>query len=242
MYNNINWREQDPDFYVGSESDDNYTYPENDEGIGESIGENDENVLRRGMPPFLGGVRGRPFSAARPRPFQGAGTINTPAGTANVSLPQNLATKAELQALEQKVLANNKAILANGQAINRTNQNVKQMDTDLRRRIADNAKNIANVQQAQMFSALLPPKLEELTVGTNTSTVTDAKFNMTSALLPALLTGGLGGSGSGASSGSTDMMLPIMLIAASGGLGGGSSSGDNSTMILALALMMGNKK
>ncbi len=248
MYNNIEWRDQDPDTFLDSESDDNYNYGgSNTEDYGENDTDSDERLFQR---PF-GGVLGRPFKKLLPGPRPGPGTIQTPAGSASVKLPDNLATKQELRALEERVLANNKAILVNGKAINRINENMKKMDASVNRRINEQRKTIDSLKQAQMFSLLLPPKLEEIKAtvsldgnGVSTSKVTESRFNMTSALLPALMTGSFGsgmGGGSGSSSGSSDMMLPMILLASSGGFGGSGGSSDNSAMMLALVMMMGNK-
>lgn len=271
MSNYQNWEyadtdyEQYPGFYNGSEADDyDSAYESDDESFGESDDEDYSERSRRGGRPFsssrrpnVRGASGRPFGRTPVSPYQGRGTINTPAGSAQVALPKDLVSKKEFQALEKKVLANNQAILKNGKGITGLNDNVKKLDRDLSarisdqaKRVADNKKAIGNAQQAQLFSAILPPKINNITFSeapvVGAAVGASASFDMTTAMLPALLTGGMGtGSGSGAS-GQNDMMMPLVLLAASGALGGGntstSGSSDNTGLMLALVFMlMGNR-
>ncbi|MEN0047878.1 MAG: hypothetical protein AAF806_12525 [Bacteroidota bacterium] len=105
------------------------------------------------------------------------------------------------------------------------------------KKIKQNAKDIAAARQATLFSSLLGGgELESFNATPNgnpadatqtTYTVSDSSFDKTSAILPLVLSGGLGGgSGSGMnnvlplllSGDNDDNMLPLIL-ALSGGLG-----------------------
>lgn len=204
------------------------------------------------------GARGRRFGKGRKSPYRGKGIIRTPAGSAKVSLPRNLATQQQLAALEKKVLANNKAILGNGKAINTLNSSTKRLDSGLisqAKKTDGIGKKISGIQQGQLFSAILPPKLTEVTINketgegavgsiddskTQTASIKSAKFDTMSSLLPALMSGGLGGTSSGGKNDQMNMMLPLVLLMTQNNNNSGGSN-DNTTLLLVLAMTMMNK-
>lgn len=171
------------------------------------------------------GAHGSRMSRTDAGRYQGRGTIDTPAGKAQVTLPPDLVSKREFKALEAKVLANNRAILKNGKAIDVLNSNGKRLDDGLlgqRKSIDGFRRRLQGLQNSQLFSVLLPPKLEKITVTSAVPTdtteerpaevaVKNANFDTMSALLPLMLSGSLGGNNSGASDGQ-NMMLPLLLI------------------------------
>lgn len=180
------------------------------------------------------GAKGKHMKPGLARPYRGSATMNTPAGQAKVKLPSDLVSKKEFKALEVRVVANNEAIIKNGKAIDVLNANTKKLEQRLDKMTAANKKQFSSINQGLMMSALIQPSLTSFTPqGGAEVKVSNSAFDSTSALLPMLFSGGMGGGG-----GSNDMMLPMMMIALQGQ---GSSSNDNSGLFIAMAMMMGNK-
>ncbi len=232
----VNWYQEEPEEAYYVESDDEYNDYDND-----FFGEASATVrgFRGVKPPTAAkpkGVVGVPMKPAPPPAYRGSGVVNTPAGQAKVNLPPDLVSQKEFKALEEKVLANNKAILANGKAINALTQNTKSLELAYSRNSANVQKKFAAIQQGQMISAFLQPKLTKLKFqGETERTVETSAFDSTSALLPMLLMGGFGGDKDGDSgSGMNNMMLPLMMIALNDKDNSGS---DNTMMFLALTMM-----
>ncbi len=243
--------ENDDSYY--SDSDDSY-YSDSDD----SYQSDSDESRRRGGVRNARGVRGRPMSPGFHRPYRGTGQIDTPAGKAKVNLPDDLVRQGEFRELEKKVLANNKAILDNSKAIGVLNSNTKRLDDGLARlgkSLDENTKKIGGIQQGQMFSALMPPKLTEVTFNKSVfdatkdvsdtnpkvDTVKSAKFDMMTTLLPLMVSGGMGGSSSSSSSkdgnNNMGMMLPMILLMNNNN-SGSSGSSDNTMMILVMMMMM----
>lgn len=206
--------------------------------------------------PARGGRMGRTNQGA----YRGQGTIETPAGKAKVNLPPDLVSKKEFKELEAKVLANNKAILKNGKAIEVLNGNTKRLDAGLAaqgKTVSGLQKNISGIQQGQMFSALLPPKLEKVKVyGGGTADITtipkdeanaidvkvkSSSFDTLNTLLPLMFSGSMGGgSGSLGSNNNMNMMLPMVLILTNKD-NDDDKKDDNTMLLVAMMMMMNNK-
>lgn len=183
--------------------------------------------------------------------YQGKGTISTPAGKAQVTLPPDLVSKREFKALEAKVLANNRAILKNGKAIDVLNSNSKRLDDGLssqHKSIDKFKKSLQGLQNSQLFSVLLPPRLEKVTVTSaipaDTSkerpaevAVENTSFDTMTSLLPLMLSGSLGGATNGNNPGQ-NMMLPLLLILNDRDK---DRKDKNDNTLLLLAMMMMNK-
>jgi hypothetical protein len=246
-----NWNDSDISYENDYEA---YNDTEDEEGyeISDSESFNDYSEARRRRKEARG-VGGRPMGRTQTKPFRGQGTVNTPAGAAHVKLPENLVTKAEFLELEKKVLANNKAILVNGKAINTLNSTTKRLEDVIARQgkaLAETNRRIGDIQQASLISALIPPKLTSLTLGTpsgGVTPVTNSQFDPMGMLLPVMMSGGLGGNSSGGNSSggsssggnnSMNYMLPLILITQNNS-GTTGSSNNNNNLMLAMVMMMG---
>ncbi len=190
-------------------------------------------------------------------PYRGSATIDTPAGRANVAMPSDLVSKKEFQALEARVLANNRAILGTGKVVSGLSVSTKKLEINAAR----TRKKFQGLQQGQLFSALLPPKLTSLTISEEkdkngnpivarsaavskdnpeTLTVQSAKFDLMTTLLPMIASGAIGGSTDGGGSSSMSMMLPLILIMNDKDKGSNDKD-DNSTLLLVMMMMMMGK-
>lgn len=202
----------------------------------------------------------RAMKPTRLVPYKGSATLDTPAGRADVALPSDLVSKSEFKALEARVLANNRAILGSGRALGTLGVNTKKLDQGLRNNAALSKKKFAAIQQGQMLSALLPPKLTSFKVTEikdrngnivldsdsdratrvlekdDNLTIANAKFDLMSTLLPMIASGGMGGA---AESGSNNMMMPFLLMAMKDEKDG--SDKDSLANILPFMLMFMNK-
>jgi hypothetical protein len=214
------------------ESDDDSYDAYDDDAYGESDDDSSEARASKKVRKAQG-AKGRPMKKSQPQAYKGAATINTPAGQAKVNLPPDLVSKKEFKELEAKVIAINEANLKNGKAIDVLSDNTKKLEQRLEKLGADTKKQFGAISQGQMMSAFIPPTLKSFkSQGDATeTTVVSSSFDMTNAMLPMLLSGGMSGS-----SGSNDMMMPMMIMAMNQG-----SSNDNSMMFLMMAMMMGNK-
>lgn len=177
-------------------------------------------------------------------PYRGNAILNTPAGPANVEMPPDLVSKREFKALEEKVLANNRAILVAGKAIGGINLNTKKLEQGFLKNASLNRKKFQAIQQGQMFSALLPPKLTSLTTSAGSApgkqTVTATEYDLMTTLLPMIVSGGIGGgSGKGDGSSNMNMMLPLILIM--NDKDKASNTGTDNTLLMVMMMMMMNK-
>jgi hypothetical protein len=188
--------------------------------------------------------------------YRGQGTIQTPAGDAKVNLPPDLVSKKEFKELEAKVLANNKAILKNGKAIEVLNGNTKRLDAGLvaqGKTVSGLQKNVSGIQQGQMFSALLPPKLTQVTITSDvtgastaapkTAEISSSKTDTLTSLLPLMISGGMGGASGSGGSNNMNMMLPMILLLndKNNTNTGGNNNNDNTMLMVVMMMMMNNK-
>lgn len=235
----------DDDYDDYSESEDDYSERRRTGGRG-----------RRTRP--AQGARGSRMNRTSVNRYSGKATINTPAGKAQVALPPDLVTKKELKELEAKVLANNKAILKNGKAISVLNINTKRLDDGLaaHNRSAEGIKKtISGIQQGQMFSALLPPKLEKIkvyggaaaieTIPKDEAAAIDVKvksssFDSLNTLLPLMISGGMSGGTGSSNNNSMNMMLPLVLLM-NDKKEESDDKNDNTMLLVVMMMMMNNK-
>lgn len=233
-----NWNDLESAYESDYEAYFDESYDE-DYGLSDSVNDYSEARRRKRKEPRP--AKGRPMPKGPTRPYQGQGQVVTPAGTAQVKLPENLVTKAEFLALQEKVLANNKAILANGKAIEAVNANSRRVEEAVVRQgkgLTEAEKKVSTIQQAQMISPFLAPRLKSVDLtnaqGTKTSyTVSNPSSDMLPAMIPMMMGGMSGGNGDN----SFMMALPLMLMNQ-----GSSGTNDNSGMMMAIAMMMMNKK
>lgn len=189
-------------------------------------------------------IKHRNYNRRIGRSYQGSGVIRTPAGNARIRLPRNLATKSEMK---NALAAVGRDIQRNARGIVKINTNLNRLDRrygTISKSLAKNARKadklLSSMQQQQLMTALLPPKLEEIQVvedvnGTPTKktlTVDSTKFDTTTTLLLAMMGGGMGSTGS-----NNNMMMPMMLMALDD-----DNDDDNKTMFLMMAMMMGQQK
>ena len=247
------------DAYVDADSyDDDYSDPYDDD-YSDSYDDDYSERRRRGQTRTrpARGAQGVRMGRTSPGVYRGQGTIETPAGKAKVNLPPDLVTKKEFNELQAKVLANNKAILKNGKAIEVLNGNTKRLDSGLvsqGKTLNGVQKNVSGIQQGLMVSALLPPKLESVTISDvdkaidatlttpdnpTKATVKSASFDSMTTLLPLMMSGGMGGgSGSSASNNNMNMMLPMVLLLNNKD----DDKKDDNTMLMVVMMMMMNNK
>lgn len=155
------------------------------------------------------------------RPVGGASgaRISTPAGEANVRFPKALATKesvdARVKELKQDIARNTAAIKKVESTLDK---NTAVLDKKINAVGSDLKKSMQQMQQMMILPMLMKPELEKITFtgapGIGENTVEKASYkDGTTLLLPLMMMGGFGGTGTDSSS------MMIMALALSGALG-----------------------
>ncbi|MBD2768078.1 hypothetical protein IC235_09265 [Hymenobacter sp. BT664] len=203
----------------------------------------DEATRRRyRRPPVAKGRYNRPS-----RPYTGRATLNTPAGPASLKLPADLVRKDELRAalaaISSDIKKNSQAVLKINANLNDLNGKDGKSTNALSKRITETDRKIAALQQQQLFSLLLPTRIEEITIqdpnGTDgtrlrTEKVDSIKVDNTNALMVSMMSGGFGGGGNSM----TSMMPMLLLLTQKENTIGGSGSKDNTMMMVMMMMMM----
>lgn len=224
--------------YDTDSSDESYDPDSSDESY-------DEAHRRRGYrrPPVANGrYNNRPN-----RPYQGRATLNTPAGPASLKLPTDLVRKDELRialaAIGSDIKKNSQAVLKINANLNDLNSKDGKSTHSLSKRLSETDRKITALQQQQLFSLLLPARIEEITT-TNpdinggrptTQAVDSMKIDNTNSLLLTMMSGGFGGLNGG---GGAASMLPMILLMTQRETTIGGSGGNNLLMPLVLMSMM----
>lgn len=200
-------------------------------------------------------ARNTQTKARRPsgRAYSGKGRIRTPAGTARVQLPKNLVTKAELRStasvLARDIKKNAGAILKVNARLNSVNSRLESRTASLAKGVSANSKKLNGLQQAQLFSALLPASIEKVDLeelnsdgsinsdGVKASfKVSNVKRDSLSTLLPLMMTGSMGGGSGSSGNNNMNMMLPLLLLSKD------DNGDDNDNMMIIMLMMMMNNK
>ncbi len=186
----------------------------------------------RFIPPTRRPIPIRPMHQIVPVPYRGAATLDTPAGQAQVQLPSNLVHKGEYQHLQKQVKADNQALIAAGSELGVQGEQLQAIEQALAAFMARTNKRFDALRQSSLISGLIQPNLTEIKDDKgNVIKVKSSSFDLTSSLLPALLSGGFSEGSGGAGN---DMMLPLLLLT-TGGLG---DSGDKSDSGISLPLIL----
>ena len=217
-----------------------------DEAYDESSDEAyDEATRRRYRKPPVASGR---YNTRPSRPYQGRATLNTPAGPASLKLPTDLVRRDELRsalaAIGSDIKKNSQAVLKINANLNDLNGKDGKSTHALSRRLAETDRKVTALQQQQLFSLLMPARVEEITT-TNpeinggkplTQVVDSMKVDNTNTLMMNMLATGLGGQGNAMQS-----MLPMMLLATQRETTiGGAGSSSNVLVPFMIMSMMNN--
>jgi hypothetical protein len=212
------WESDDETLTLPWESDDEAVLESDDESDDENVNRLLRSVSQRSQQIRSRGIlRGGP---ARFRPTTGASSavVSTPSGTAPVRFAKPLATVEALERLKAdttKAIADaRKEAQANFQRLDQRMKTSASAIDDLGKGIKATTKKVEGLESRSQISALLPfiqgaPQVETITFAgepKNGATVpATVKYRSdNNAILPLVMLGGLGGSGS---TGSNDMLL-----------------------------------